>query len=80
MNIEAIKKEIDCQISIKNNHWNAFILSLAGSLGLIFTGGFSVIKIIFIVIGLILAVFFFNIYLNKVDHLDNLVKKLEDKT
>ncbi len=75
---KAIEKEIDCQISIKNNHWNAFILSFAGSLGLIFTG-FSVIKSIFIITGLVLAAIFFYAYLNKVAELKYLVKKLEEE-
>jgi|GEM_PF-3480504 len=75
---KAIEKEIDYNISIKNNHWNAFILSLAGSLGLIFTG-FSPVKSIFILVGLSFAFLFFYTYLNKVDELKYLIKKLEEE-
>lgn len=74
---KALEKEIDCQISIKNNHWSAFILSLGGSLGLMFTT-FSMIKTIFITIGVGLSLFFFYIYLNQITQLKILVKKLEE--
>ena len=53
---KALEKEIDCHISIKNNHWHAFVLSLAGSLGLIFTG-LSLVKNFFIGLGIIFIVF-----------------------
>ncbi len=75
---KAIEKEIDCLISIKNNHWNAFILTLAGSLGLVFIS-FSILKWILIAIGIGLSLLFFWIYLNQIDRLFNLVKKLEEK-
>ncbi len=78
MKKKAIEKETDCKISIKNNHWNAFILSLGSFLGLMFTG-FSVVKTVLIIVGICLAFFFFYTHLNKVAELKYLVKRLEEE-
>ncbi len=34
--IKSIEKEIDYHISVKNNFWNTTVLTVAGTLGLIF--------------------------------------------
>lgn len=77
MNKDKILKEIDCQRDIKNHLWNALVLSLAGSLGLLFANG-SLLRNILIITGFLSFLIFANGYFAKDEHIKRMLNKLED--
>ncbi len=74
-NKDALKKEIDYQINIKNNLWTALIVSVSGTLSLLFNTD-NITKLIFVIIGLIFTVLFINGYFKRNDIIEDLIKKL----
>ncbi|HSA06909.1 MAG TPA: hypothetical protein P5556_06995 [Candidatus Gastranaerophilales bacterium] len=76
MDTEALKKEIDILINERNHLWNALILTVAGTISLIFSVKTLLIYIL-IFAGISFAIIFFNGYFNKKDMLQKLLNKLK---
>jgi len=76
MKKDSLIKEIDIVSNEKNHIWTTFLISASGTLALIFSLN-NIIKIIFLVIGLVTSSFLFLIYFKKNDQLDSLLNKLE---
>lgn len=76
MRKDALNKEIDLISSEKNHIWTAFLVSTSGTIALIFNLN-SIMKVTFLVIGIITSIFLFLMYFMKNDQLDSLLNKLE---
>ena len=74
MNQNAILKEIDDHINIRNNIWTGLLVISGGTLTLI-TNPDNIIKIVLIVLGLIMFFTFLNGYFNRI----KIIKKLNGK-
>lgn len=77
MNKESIQKEIDHEINIKNNLWNAFMVSAGGTISLIVNAPYNFIRISFILVGFVVALILLNGYFNKVELIEDKLKKLK---
>ncbi|MDD3151048.1 MAG: hypothetical protein PHV68_09500 [Candidatus Gastranaerophilales bacterium] len=78
MNKEQLREKIAQQRDIKSHLWNAFLLGLAGTLGLSFSLD-SLYKVILVITGSIIELNLIRAYFIKDIQIDNLIKKLEDK-
>ncbi len=76
MKKDSLSKEIDIVSNEKNHIWTTFLISASGTLALIFSLN-NIIKIIFLIIGIVTSSFLFLIYFKKNDQLDVLLNKLE---
>ncbi len=74
MNQNAILKEIDDHINIRNNIWTGLLVIAGGTLTLV-TNPDNIIKIVLIIIGAIMFFTFLNGYFNRI----KIIKKLNDK-
>jgi len=68
-------KEIDHEINIKNNLWNAFMVTVGGTISLMFTFD-NWMKIIFIFIGFLFSAVLLNGYFKKEDSIEKLIQEL----
>lgn len=75
INIKAIEKQIDYEISIKNNFWNATVLSFGSTLGLFFLPD-NCTKLIFIIFGILFSIAFLKCYLFRFELIQCLINKL----
>lgn len=76
ISIKSIEKEVDYQISVKNNFWNATVLSVGSTFGLFFIQ-FSIIKYLFILTGLLFSFIFIKGYFNRSLIIECLIEKSE---
>lgn len=75
INIKAIEKQIDYEISVKNNFWNATVLSVAGTLGLFFIPD-SWAKLALMIMGICFSIFFARGYFYRFELIKCLIKQL----
>jgi len=75
--MKKIEKQIDYENNIKNHLWNALILSIIGTIGLVLNPNTNTKKIL-IGVGVLFIAIFFNAYFKKDDKIQNLINKLED--
>lgn len=79
MSKEKTLKEIDVLINEKNHLWNALIITIGGSLTLLFSvKGF--ITYLFFIVGILFAAIFLNGYFRKDDLIKNLLTKIDEET
>lgn len=78
MSKEAIQKEIDRLRDEKNHLWNALIVSVGGSLALLFNLD-NPFKLIFSIVGFLVGFIFLNGYFKKDDKIDELIEKLKEE-
>ena len=62
----------------RNHIWTSFLVTMSGSLALIIQFGYN-LKSLLGILGLIIAVLLFIIYLKRSIELDNLIKKIKEK-
>jgi hypothetical protein len=75
---KAVEKKIDHQRDMKNNIWTALIVTISGTISLI-VSSINFLKILFIIIGILLILFFIHGYFNKQESIENLINKLEKR-
>ena len=77
--MDRIKEKIINQINIRNNIWNALMLSIGGTLTLLFNINNNLIRNIFLVFGVLLTLFFLFAYFKNNDCIENLINKLKEE-
>jgi intracellular septation protein A len=76
MDKDFIKKRIDYLRDERNHLWTALIVTIGGTLTLLFNMD-NILKAIFFILGLIFSVIFLLGYFKKVDQIELLFDKLE---
>lgn len=77
MKKDAVKKEIDTIRDVRNHIWNATIVTIGGTVAILFNLD-SMLKIIFFIIGLIIIPFLVNGYFQKENKINLLIKELKE--
>jgi len=83
MNKCILQKKIDYYINVKNNIWIAIVTTIGGTLTLAFTLGIDeslilkIVKLVFVVVGVILIPLLFNGYFKIDSNIEKLFKKLQ---
>ena len=78
ISVKAVEKEIDYQISVKNNFWNATVLSIGGTLGLLFAQ-IGIVKYLFVFTGALFSYIFLKGYFTRSTIIECLIKKINLK-
>lgn len=78
MNKESIKENLISLRNVQTHAWTAMLVTISGTLSLLWTFKFLFTKILFI-LGIMFFIFFMNLYLNKNENIRDLTQKLEEK-
>jgi len=78
MNKESIKENLLNLRNVQTHTWTAMLVTISGTLTLLWTFELLLSKILFI-LGIMFFAFFINLYFNKDENIRNLTQKLEDK-
>lgn len=73
MNEQIKLKEIDDNINIRNNLWNALIITSGGTLSLLINPD-NITKKVLIIVGFIFFIIFLNAYFVRSDYINKLLK------
>lgn len=77
-NKDSVKKRIDYLRDERNHIWTSLMVTLGGTLALMFNLN-SKLKIIFFIFGVLFSIIFFYAYFKKDEKFELLIKKIEEE-